>query len=463
MTRMPGDYSETRQAVIIGRPDGTIVHMSDAFARAIGLTPDAVVGRAPDAVGLSEGERLRWLLGRLPAVGHGYRFVRVLETPDGPRAFEVDLHAVDVAGEPLVVATLREQEPEATPDARIPAAIVDAAPLGLVVYDERLRIVRVNRAVERAGRIGPMHIGMRLTAAFPDVPAVVVDAIERVFRTGEPAVNRQIESSAGETFLMTLFPIRDATGRVVLAGCIYTDVSDRVAAERALAASEQNSRRILISMLQAEEDERSRIATELHDDTVQVMTASLVALDRLALVARRGGDARLAEAVMHTRATLEEATDRTRRLMFELRPAILHEHGLLAAVRVLADEVAREAGATAQVSGEIGRYDRAVEELLYRSVQEALANVRKHAQAARIAVSLEERDGTLVCRVDDDGRGFDVAAARARPQAAFHLGIDSLAERIRAAGGDVAIDSAPGAGTRVRFVLPWGVHGAVAA
>ncbi|HEY3766287.1 MAG TPA: PAS domain-containing protein, partial [Gaiellales bacterium] len=240
MTRMPGDYSETRQAVIIGRPDGTIVHMSDAFARATGLTPDAVVGRAPDAVGLSDGARLRWLLGRLPAVGHGYRFTRVLPTPDGPRAFEVDLHAVDVAGEPLVVATLREPEPETTSDARIPSAIVDAAPLGLVVYDERLRIVRVNRAVERAGRIGPMHIGMRLTAAFPDVSAVVVDAIERVFRTGEPAVNRQIESSAGETFLMTLFPIRDANGRVVLAGCIYTDVSDRVAAERALAASEQN-------------------------------------------------------------------------------------------------------------------------------------------------------------------------------------------------------------------------------
>ncbi|HEY3765787.1 MAG TPA: ATP-binding protein, partial [Gaiellales bacterium] len=203
--------------------------------------------------------------------------------------------------------------------------------------------------------------------------------------------------------------------------------------------------------------------TELHDDTVQVMTASLVALDRLALVARRGGDRALEDAVMYTRATLEEATDRTRRLMFELRPAILHEHGLLAAVRVLADQVAREAGATAHVSGEAGRYDRAVEELLYRSVQEALANVRKHAQAARITVSLEERDGALVCRVDDDGRGFDVAAVRTRPQAAFHLGIDSLVERIRAAGGDVAIDSAPGAGTRMRFVLPLGVHGAAAA
>jgi signal transduction histidine kinase len=184
------------------------------------------------------------------------------------------------------------------------------------------------------------------------------------------------------------------------------------------------------------------------------MTASLVAMDRLALVARRRGERELEEAVALTRATLEEATDRTRRLMFELRPAILAEHGLLAAIGVLAEQVAREVGATATVSGRAGRYDRALEELLYRSVQEALANVRKHAQAARIDVTLHERRGELVCVVADDGRGFDVDTARTRPHAVFHLGIGSLVERVRAVGGDATIDSAPGRGTRVRLVLP---------
>jgi signal transduction histidine kinase len=144
--------------------------------------------------------------------------------------------------------------------------------------------------------------------------------------------------------------------------------------------------------------------------------------------------------------------------MFELRPAILAEHGLAAAIRVLADQVARESGATATVRGRVGRYDRALEELLYRAVQEALANIRNHAQAARIDVTLQEQRGEIVCVVADDGRGFDVDAARARPQAVFHLGIGSLVERVRAVGGDATIDSAPGRGTRVRLVLPGTLH-----
>jgi signal transduction histidine kinase len=114
-------------------------------------------------------------------------------------------------------------------------------------------------------------------------------------------------------------------------------------------------------------------------------------------------------------------------------------------------------GATSEVTGPGGRYDLAVEELVYRSAQEALANVRKHARAAAISVHIVERDGVLESEVADDGCGFDVDEVRARPGAALHLGLDSMVERVRAAGGDVAIDSEPGAGTRVRFAVPTGV------
>jgi len=429
--------------------------MSDAFARLTGITREALVGRGPDAVGLIAPDRLRWVLERLPAAGHGFRYRRSVETPAGPRTLEIDVHRVTMPGGDLVMTTIAPLEPGAATDTGVLGAVVDAAPLGMVVYDEELRIVRVNRAVERTGHISPRHIGMRLTEAFPDAPEAVVHGVRRVFRSGEPVVNLEVDAGAGGTYLITLFPIRDEAGAVALAGCLYADVTDRVAAERALVESERTRRRTLVGMLRAEEDERSRIATELHDDTVQVMTASLVAMDRLALVARRRGDRELEEAVGAARATLEEATDRTRRLMFELRPAILHEHGLEAAIRVLADQVARECGATARVRGGVRRYDGALEELVYRAVQEALANVRKHAAPGHIDVHLADEHGRLVCDVRDDGRGFDVAAARSRPQAAFHLGIDSLVERVRAVGGDARIESAPGAGTRVRVTVPY--------
>ncbi len=224
--------------------------------------------------------------------------------------------------------------------------------------------------------------------------------------------------------------------------------------ERDIRRSELDRRSAMERLLRAEEQERRRLAAELHDDTVQVMTASLMAMDRVALVAQRNGSAQLEAAVSVARATLEEATDRTRRLMFELRPAVLLRDGLLAAIRVLAQQTGRETGALARVRGVIGRYDHSVEELVYRSVQEALANVRKHAQPDSISVTLAERRGMIWAEICDDGLGFDVVDAGLRPQAALHLGLDALHERIRAVGGSVHVDSSPGKGTCVSLSVP---------
>jgi signal transduction histidine kinase len=351
-----------------------------------------------------------------------------------------------------VITPVAADEPDRA--AGLLGAVLDAAPLGVVLYDRELRIVRVNRAVERLGTILPRHIGRRLTEAIPDVDPEVVAAIERVFETGDPVVGMPATGIDGGSYLVTMFPIMDPADEVEAVGCMFLDVTDRVSTERALVESEQHRREILASMLQAEEVERSRIATELHDDTVQVMAASLIALDRVSLVAAKTGNERLAAAVTLARATLEEATDRARRLMFELRPAVLHDQGLLAAIRVLVSQVSREVGARGDAEGTHARYDLAVEELVYRSAQEALANVRKHAQPRTISVTIDERDGMLRSEVRDDGRGFDVAEARSHPQAALHLGLDTMIERVRAAGGEVSIDSAPGAGTRVRVAVP---------
>ena len=270
-------------------------------------------------------------------------------------------------------------------------------------------------------------------------------------------VRRRKDGTRVEVWLMVA-RVRDAGGNVVAFSEIGRDVTarrrDERRTERALRESERRRREVVASMLHAEEVERSRIATELHDDTVQVMTASLMAMDRVALVAQRNGSAQLEAAVAVARATLEEATDRTRRLMFELRPAVLLRDGLLAAIRVLAQQAARETGARSRVRGVIGRYDHSIEELVYRSVQEALANVRKHAQPDSISVTLAERRGMIWAEICDDGLGFDVVDAGARPQAALHLGLDALHERIRAVGGSVHVDSSPGKGTCVSLTVP---------
>jgi PAS domain S-box-containing protein len=305
-------------------------------------------------------------------------------------------------------------------------------------------------AQEAVGR----HIGIVVPE---DRHGEIEDIIARI-RGGEKIEPHETvrRRKDGELVLVsiTVSPIYDDDGEVVAASVIARDVTRRFEIERALAESEQHRRSILGGMLRAEEEERSRIATALHDDTVQVMTASLLAMDRAALVARRRGDARVEEALAYARATLEEATERTRRLMFELRPAVLHDHGLAAALRLLADQTAREVGATAHVQGHLARYDTVTEELLYRSAQEALANIRRHASPDTITVALDRRPGWLEIAIQDDGRGFDIVDVQTRPDAAFHFGLETLAERIRAAGGYARITSHPGTGTRVSFALP---------
>jgi PAS domain S-box-containing protein len=301
-------------------------------------------------------------------------------------------------------------------------------------------------------------IGRHITIVVPEDRHGEVEEILRRIRAGDRLDHhetvRQRKDGTPLQVSVTVSPVHDDDGRVVAASVIARDVTKRFEMEVALFESERHRRAILSNMLRAEEEERSRIATALHDDTVQVMTASLMAMDRVALVARRAGDYQVESAVAYARATLEEATDRTRRLMFELRPTVLYDQGLAAALRVLVDQTAREIGAQAEVRGDVGRYDHALEELLFRSAQEALANVRRHAQPRRITLTLDDDDNMLSVGIHDDGRGFDPAGVRSRPAAALHFGLETLIERVRAAGGHAEIASTPGVGTHVRIAAP---------
>jgi len=378
----------------------------------------------------------------------------------GGRRLTVRVFPVPAAGRVQVVGCMLS-EPADPPDGPSEelSAIVASSDDAILSKGLDGTIRSWNAAAERLyGYTAAEAIGRNIALIVPDELASEIGAILR-----EIAANRRVEhfetvrrhrDGSLVAVSLSVSPVLDRAGQVVAASVIARDVSGRLAMEAALKESERRRMEILASMLRAEEAERSRIATELHDDTVQVMTASLFALDRVALIARRSENQQIESAVTVTRATLEEATARARRLMFELRPSILHEHGIIPAVNVLADETRRETGARTEVRGSVGRYGHDVEELVYRSLQEALANVRKHAGATEVAIRLEDDGTALVCEVADNGRGFDPVAIRDRPGAALHAGLDTMVERIRAAGGETTVDSRRGAGTRVRLTIP---------
>jgi PAS domain S-box-containing protein len=231
-------------------------------------------------------------------------------------------------------------------------------------------------------------------------------------------------------------------------------IANILGAAHALETSERERRRVFEALLRSADEERQQIAIELHDDLIQVMTATLILLDRQVKAARALGDAAMVDRAMAARATLTSAVDRTRRLTFELRPPLLVSSGLAIAVTELLAEVAAETGLEAHVEAGIERLPEAVEALAYRTIAELVSNVRKHAAARRVDVALRMEGGALEGRVSDDGSGFDVHRALDRSETRLHIGLDSVAERLRLAGGALEIESRPGAGTRVAFSIP---------
>ncbi len=246
----------------------------------------------------------------------------------------------------------------------------------------------------------------------------------------------------------------DADIRVVeLAVSIARLAIERERAREALRESERQRVDVLARMLRAEDEERARIAADLHDDTIQVLAGSLISIDRVLRAARASGTG-VPTALTDARVLLSSTLDRTRRLMFEIRPPLLESHGLGHAVGELLDQARRDMGIQVAVTIDVARLSPSTESLVYRTVQELVANARKHARATRLEVSLRSAGGRLEGRVRDDGTGFDIARARDRSVMRLHLGLEAVSERLRLAGGDFSIESRPGEGTTARFGLP---------
>jgi PAS domain S-box-containing protein len=320
------------------------------------------------------------------------------------------------------------------------------------MFDHDLRyIVADGAGLAQVGLESSELVGRTVHELFPEE---VVDVLEPLYRSALAGDERaETLIFANHDRRLRAVPIVDEHGRVEAGMVITQDITEQRRLEDALARSEQQRRMVQAEMLRAEAEERTRIAAELHDDSVQVLASSLITLDRLIFRLKDADDHGHAMA-QQTRELLEEATNRTRRLMFELRPALLEANGVGAAVRAVTEDAAAEAGFEASFDISLDRYDDATEQLLYRTVVEALSNVRKHAGASCFSVTLQERDGFIEGQLRDDGAGFDVRRALDRERMRLHLGLDTMIERARLAGGELSIDSVPGVGTTVRFWLP---------
>jgi signal transduction histidine kinase len=218
-------------------------------------------------------------------------------------------------------------------------------------------------------------------------------------------------------------------------------------------AMQTERKRAMQTVLRATEQERVRLAADLHDGPVQELTALRYGLTRARNRIQRG-QAEQAESLLgELEDELAAGITGLRRLMAELRPAVLDEQGLEVALHNQVRAFEATSGVACAIStGLQGRLAPDLETVLYRVTQESLNNVGKHAGASRVTVSLGAENGSVRLRINDDGVGFDPVAA-ARLLSEGHFGLAGMRERVEMVGGNLSIDSAPGKGTSVAVEL----------
>jgi signal transduction histidine kinase len=231
---------------------------------------------------------------------------------------------------------------------------------------------------------------------------------------------------------------------------------------------EKERQTLLVRLVQAQEEERRRIGGEVHDDSVQKMTAVGIRIEALR---KRVSDPEVVASIDELHRSVRLSIARLRHMLFELRPPSLDRDGLATALREYLQQAGPDVGFSCSIQNGLHREPPIeVRTTAYRIAQEALANVRKHARASRVEVRLEQRDGGFITRIEDDGRGFDDPAVETgRPG---HRGIATMRERAELAGGWLQIETTSGlagegetlagrrpieptTGTRVEFWLPF--------
>jgi len=214
--------------------------------------------------------------------------------------------------------------------------------------------------------------------------------------------------------------------------------------ERETARSE-----LLRKVITAQEDERKRIARELHDETSQSLAVLAMGLGAAVDAIKSGKTPRLDEVKAVAVRTLEDV----HRLILDLRPSVLDDLGLVSAIRWYAERHLETRGISVRCEfGDVPRLPPEMETALFRICQETMSNVARHAQASAVLIQVGVEGGELHVEIEDDGKGFDPGAQAKRERRPW--GLMGIRERAEIFGGTARIDSSPGQGTRVEVRLP---------
>jgi PAS domain S-box-containing protein len=342
--------------------------------------------------------------------------------------------------------------------------LIQASPLAIIALDRDLKIRLWNPGAERTFGWSESEL---LGRSLPYIPAdQQAEALARIKRSLAGEMHAALElrrlKKDGTLIDVQLWTasLTDARGEHVGIMGILADITERKRAEEALKKSELELRLLTARLLSIQEQERRRVARELHDELGQALTVLKIHLTAI--------EEKLSAKQQHLKANCEQmlsyidtVIENVRRLSWDLSPSSLEDLGLSAALGYLVEEICRNHQMqSAVVMDEIDPlFSPETQINIYRIFQESLTNVIKHARASLVSVKVERGNGKVSFMIRDNGRGFDLKRALSRKGARRSLGLTAMNERALMAHGSLQISSRKGQGTTITFTIPIGKPG----
>jgi PAS domain S-box-containing protein len=447
--RFRGLLDAAPDAVVLADEAGMIVLVNSQTEELFGYDRKALVGQPIETL-------LPGYLREAETRAMGAGLDLVCHRRDGSEfPVEISLSAMEAEEGRLVIAFVRDiTERQRGESAALElAAIVASSSDAIVSESLDHRALTWNGGAEKLyGYTAEEMTGRSMSILVPPGQLDELPAILERFKGGEQWIDqfettRVRKDGSRIEVSIKISPIRDASDTIVGLASIARDLTP-LRAHRELERDLAERRALLAHLVDAGEEERGRIAMDIHDDSIQAITAAGM---RLQILRRRLDDPEQLKLLDELEQTIQLAISRLRHLLFELRPPALDNEGLSAALGSYLDEVDDPDIAYRfddQLSVQPSPESRTI---LYRIVQEALANVRKHAQATAATVALREVENGFLARVSDDGIGFVAGNEEPVPG---HLGLAAMRERAELAGGWLKIKAAPGKGTTLEVWIP---------
>lgn len=335
--------------------------------------------------------------------------------------------------------------------------IFEVTTIGIALLNKDGRMVEANPALQRMLGYSLSELVSQMFTVFivPEDASrckalfrELVHGIQDAYQVEKKYIRKDGQTAWGR---LNISLIRGARVEDHLAVCMIEDITAQKQAEREIRTYQEQLRSVASELSLTEEQERRRLATDLHDHVGQILALAQI---KLGAIRESASSSHLVEPMDEVRRLIEQTIQYTRSLSFELSPPVLYDLGFEAAVEWLAELIQKQHGIMVKVQTDRSpkSMNDEIRVILFQTMRELLANVAQHANAKNIRIFIAREDATLEVKIEDDGLGMGISVDAAHGP--FGFGFFSIRERLKYLGGHLDVVSEPGWGTRVTLQVP---------